>query len=408
MNRLRIIQQHISPSSSSHEQQPISHSSCSSNKEEIFLPMKIAGLGRALPEYIIDSATVDVMCGKPIGFTQRTSGVARRRWVQSAQHLAIRRNGACVSEQFMNSIDNKLVESLNDSDIVDVIDLSAKATIEALEEANIKGTDLSFIIYASATPERSIPDGSPLLQQRLGLGESGIPGTSIHSTCLSFLVALNIGSQMLPNLARQNPKRKPYVLIASADAASCGLNFTNNAHSAGLMGDAATAVIITLPDKDDVTSGIVKYSFAMYGGGAEYTTIRSGGSKKHPSFRTTTVDDLMFMMNGRAVLEFTAERAYHFLQKFHPGLVEGQVDDITAIIPHQASKAGMSLMADAFGWPEHKLVQTLEEFGNCVSVSLPLTLYEAIKVKKVLKRGDTALLAGTGAGLNIGALLLNY
>jgi 3-oxoacyl-[acyl-carrier-protein] synthase-3 len=54
------------------------------------------------------------------------------------------------------------------------------------------------------------------------------------------------------------------------------------------------------------------------------------------------------------------------------------------------------------------MVQTLQKYGNCISVSLPLTLYEAIKVTKVLKRGMNVLMAGTAAGLTMGGIIFTY
>ena len=47
-----------------------------------------------------------------------------------------------------------------------------------------------------------------------------------------------------------------------------------------------------------------------------------------------------------------------------------------------------------------------EDYGNMISASIPVALFEAIKQKKV-QRGNKILLLGTSAGLSIGASFLN-
>ena len=59
------------------------------------------------------------------------------------------------------------------------------------------------------------------------------------------------------------------------------------------------------------------------------------------------------------------------------------------------------------GWPDERIVTTLAWTGNCVAASIPLALCEAVHTGR-LRRGETALLAGTGAGFSMGAALLTY
>jgi 3-oxoacyl-[acyl-carrier-protein] synthase-3 len=45
--------------------------------------------------------------------------------------------------------------------------------------------------------------------------------------------------------------------------------------------------------------------------------------------------------------------------------------------------------------------------GNCIAASIPVTLYEAVRQSR-LRRGDRALLVGTGAGISLGGVILTY
>jgi 3-oxoacyl-[acyl-carrier-protein] synthase-3 len=119
--------------------------------------------------------------------------------------------------------------------------------------------------------------------------------------------------------------------------------------------DAAAAVIVGPTPKDE-SSCLKNCYFETYGDGADYTTIRSGGSKYHPLFAWTKPENLLFTMDGKAVLNFTAMRGAPFLDKLIPGYAEGQgFDEIDVIIPHQASIAMIDTLVDVFGFPKEKV-----------------------------------------------------
>ena len=61
----------------------------------------------------------------------------------------------------------------------------------------------------------------------------------------------------------------------------------------------------------------------------------------------------------------------------------------------------------AFGWPEDRVVVTLGALGNTVAASIPMALCEAVASGR-LRRGQTVLLVGTGAGFSMGGALLTY
>ncbi len=48
---------------------------------EVNLPLKIAGLGRYLPQRVVPSSELEKMCGLPAGWVEHRNGVRERRWV---------------------------------------------------------------------------------------------------------------------------------------------------------------------------------------------------------------------------------------------------------------------------------------------------------------------------------------
>ncbi len=330
---------------------------------QVNMPLKIIGFGRYLPKRIVPSSELEAMCGVPAGWVERRNGVRERRWVTDE------------TSSFM----------------------SAQAAFEALDEAKLKPDQLDLIINASGTGEQAIPDTGVLIQRQLGLGNSGIPAMTVHTTCLSFVAAMDVASNFIQSGRYKN------ILIASADVASCGIN-PKEPESASLVGDAAAAVVVTKSDAND-KSMIHHAHFKTYGDGAYLTTIMGGGSRLHPRFDGHKPEDDLFHMDGPAVLRMVRGIAHDFLDELYPGLSKSLVD-IDVVVPHQASKVGL-MMLERFGWPKSKIMTTIETLGNCVAASIPATLYQAVRDGNI-QRGQKVLLVGTGAGLSIGGLVLTY
>jgi 3-oxoacyl-[acyl-carrier-protein] synthase III len=330
---------------------------------QVNLPLKITGLGRYLPKRIVLNSELEKMCGLSTGWVERRNGVRERRWVTDE------------TSSFM----------------------SAEAAREALEEAKLKPAQLDLIINASGTGEQAIPDTGALIQRQLGLGSSGIPAMTVHTTCLSFVAGMDVAANFLQNGRYKN------ILIASCDVASCGIN-PSEPESASLVGDAAAAVVVTRPTQGE--KSILHHAhFRTYGEGAYLTTIMGGGSARHPRFTNHLPEDDLFHMDGPAVLRKVREIGAGFLEELYPGLSKSLVD-IDVVVPHQASKVGL-LMLERFGWPKSKIMSTLETLGNCVAASIPATLYQAVRDGNI-QRGNKVLIAGTGAGLSIGGLVLTF
>ena len=322
--------------------------------------VKISGIGRYLPKKVIRNDYFQ-QYGIEADWIQRKNGVDERRFIEDETNAS----------------------------------MGAAAAIEACEEAQTAVEDLDLIINASGTPQQAIPDTAPLLQQELGLGESGIPCMTIHTTCLSFLNGLDIASLYIEG------GRYKKILVVSSEIASIGLNWKDPA-SCTLFGDLAVAVVV---EKSADTSQICDTHFATYGVGAHHTEIRGCGTSYPPNAAHTKKEDSMFKMNGLRVLRMVKKHKTTFLEQLQPGL-STSLCDIDWVVPHQASYMGLKFLK-SFGWPEEKIIHTLKHLGNCIAASIPATLYEGVRHKKI-QRGDKVLLVGTGAGLSLGAIILRY
>jgi 3-oxoacyl-[acyl-carrier-protein] synthase-3 len=328
--------------------------------------VRIAGVGRYLPKRVVSSAEVATLANLPPGWIEEKQGIFERRWA-----------------------DAKAGETATW--------MGAQAAREALDEAGLAASELELIVNASGTPEQAIPDGGPLLQRHLGLGLSGIPCFTMHATCLSFLVALDLAATYI----RDGRFRR--VLVVSSEVASVGLNFSEP-ESSTLFGDAAAAAVLVATPAGD-SSRIEAMRFASFGDGADFTEIRGCGTRLHPNAPDADPTDATFHMSGPDVLRMAIRTAPGFFESLRPGLAKG-IGDIDLVIPHQASLVGLKAFR-RFGWPSERIVVTLDRLGNCVGASIPATLHEAVRSGR-LTRGQRFLLFGTGAGFSLGGAIGVY
>ena len=82
-------------------------------------------------------------------------------------------------------------------------------------------------------------------------------------------------------------------------------------------------------------------------------------------------------------------------------------EEIDWVVPHQASGKAVDAYISIGGFPKNKVINIVQEFGNCVAASVPMAFATAVKNGKI-NRGDIVLMIGTGAGLSAACALIKY
>lgn len=327
--------------------------------------IKIMSVGRYLPNRIVTADELDERLNLPMGWAFKKSGVRKRHYIENE------------TASFMG----------------------ARAAEEAMHAAGLTLKDIDCIISGSGTYEQIIPCNAALIQKELGGEMLGIPAYDINSTCLSFVTALDTISYLV------EVGRYDRVLIVSTDIASVGLNYGHK-ESCVLFGDGAAAVVIERTPSNE-SSHIITSRMETYSAGAHLTEIRGGGSKMHArEFNESTKDEFLFHMDGRKVFRLSSSILPAFMQKLLKD-TNISLDAIKAVIPHQASGMSLRILREKLGISEEQFINVIENYGNTISSSIPIALYEAINTNK-LQRGDNAILIGTSAGLSIGGVIFEY
>jgi 3-oxoacyl-[acyl-carrier-protein] synthase-3 len=325
--------------------------------------IKIEGTGVYLPK-AIKSEELESKHGIPKGWSERYSGV------KSRHHVTHESNG------FMG----------------------ARAAEAALEAASIELADIDMLISASGSYDYPIPNQASIIKHHLKKGnECDFPAIDLDNTCLSFLASLDMASRILDG------KTYKRILLVSSEISSKGLD-PSNWETVTLFGDGAAAVLITYNSTSN--SSVIKGQFKNYSEGAFYSMIEGGGSVNYYDDKPFNKALHSFKMEGKKLLRLTKYKMPSFVNTFFNDL-EYSIEDIDIIIPHQASGTGLAMFKRMYPKSAGKLFDNLAENGNCIAASIPISLHIAIQ-KERLKRGQTCLLIGTGAGFSIGALLLKY
>ncbi|MBA4493400.1 beta-ketoacyl-ACP synthase III [Paenactinomyces guangxiensis] len=326
--------------------------------------VRIAGVGKYLPQTVITAEEMDERIGVPIGWVEKKSGVIRRHFV----------NGETNSQ------------------------MGAYAAREALEMAGLHLSDMDCIVCASGTSEQAIPCTASLIYKELDPGHQGIPAFDINSTCLSFVTAFDHLSYLV------DAGRYRYVLLVSSEIASIGLNW-NHKESCALFGDGAAAVIIG--PAEDGASGILSSHMETYSQGAHLSQIRGGGTKYHPRTYAENIDPdhFLFEMDGEALFRMSARYLPRFMKQLLPK--DLTMKEINLVIPHQASMMAMRIMQKRLKISAEQMFIFAQNHGNTIAASIPMGIYEAVKQGRV-KRGDKVMLIGTSAGLSLGGIILVY
>jgi len=327
-------------------------------------PVRILGTGAARPDRRVESAEIDARLGFPAGTVQRRSGV-RARFVETERSAS---------------------------------ELAAHAARQAICSARLTLADIDCVVAASASMDQAMPYNAALIHRELGLGGSGIPALDVGASCLGFLAAVDTLSWPI---AAAHYRR---VLIVASDIASCALDWSD-LNASAIFGDGAAAAV--LGPADESPSCLLASGFATYSEGAHFCEIRGCGSRHPPSRANGDYAALgLFRMDGPAVFQLVARHIDAFVSDL---LARAGVDrrDLTLLVPHQASHLGLRHVMRRLGIERDRVVDIYAEHGNQVAASLPTALDAAIRSAR-LKRGDTALLLGSGAGVSLGGIVLRY
>ena len=256
--------------------------------------------------------------------------------------------------------------------------MAYKAAKDALSNANIAANEVDLIIVSTICSNNLLPCAACEVQKMLGAFNATC--FDLNAACTGFIYAYNTAEAYI--------KAGMYktALIIGSEGMSDLVDWKDRG-TCILFGDGAGAAVVTA-DEDDEEYLMVSKSFGDKG---EALICKKDG---------------FIEMDGQAVFRFAVKEVSNAINDLLK-INHLKTEDIDYFVLHQANQRIVESVAKRINVDVDKCPMNLQECGNTSSASVPILLDELNKSGK-LKKGMKLVMAGFGAGLSIGADVVEW
>ncbi|HEY4540587.1 MAG TPA: beta-ketoacyl-ACP synthase III [Faecalibacter sp.] len=331
----------------------------------------ITGVGHYVPERVVTNHDLAKVMDTNDEWIQERTGIVERRHIEP---------GSKISST----------------------DLGVKAAEIALKDAGITAQDIDFILFATLSPDYYFPGNGVLVQKALGCKTIG--AMDIRNQCSGFVYALSTADAFIKSGKYKN------ILVIGAEVHSFGLDMSDEGRGVSVIfGDGAGAVIVSATTED---RGIISTNMHSEGEYAEELAVLFPGTRLGWSDEVMkeghgiTKKELYPHMNGNYVFKHAVTR---FPESIVEALTEAKLkpEDVDLFVPHQANLRISQFVQKQLGFPDEKVFNNIQKYGNTTAASIPIALSEAKAAGKI-KQGDTILMTAFGAGFTWGSVLIKW
>ena len=321
---------------------------------------KIAGVGKYLPEKILDNAYFESIVDTSDEWITKRVGVKERRM--------------SAPDEFSS-------------------DLGAKAAEAALNDAGMTADEIDLIILATVSPEMYTPSVSCMIQSKIGASRA--VAFDINAACSGFIFAVSTANMFIKSGTYKN------ALVIGADTLTKITEYKDRA-TCVLFGDGAGAAVLTATSEKTGVLGTVLGSDGSQGNLLTCCGLKA--SEEDIERRPFSENKRTIWMDGQAVFKFAVKT----MESATIEVAEKcgvKVDDLELIIPHQANKRIIEGARKRLKLDGDKVFCNVEKYGNMSAACVPIALCEAVEQGRV-KRGEKLVIVGFGGGLTWGSALI--
>ena len=280
-----------------------------------------------------------------------------------------------------------------------VLDLAYEAGKKLFNEHTIDPGCIDFILLCTQSPDFLLPTTACILQDKLGV-PSTTGALDFNLGCSGYVYGLSLAKGLICGGIAKN------ILLITSETYSKHLHPKDKGNRT-IFGDAASATLIS----EEGYAMIKNFSLGTDGRGAENLIVKTGGVRQKEKLNDIKFDeddnpvssDYLYM-NGSEIFNFTLENV--------PLLVEDTLkknelsqQEIDLFVFHQANKYMMNFLRKKIKIEEERFYYAIEKYGNTVSSTIPIALYQA---KNENKLSGNVLLAGFGVGYSWAGVVLQF
>lgn len=320
---------------------------------------EIVGHGRAFPRNLVTAEEIERRTGMPAGWVMQHTGVAYRH--------------ECGPDESVSS-------------------MALEAVTSAFKSSGLSWADIDTIIDCSTCLQQPIPCNAAMIQSVLGKEAHGIPCFDVHSTCLGFLLSLNVVNGLLASGAIE------CAMIVASESLLAGVHW-GQPESAALMGDGAAAIIVRRRS-EPVDCYFMHETFSEDLAACQ---VRGGGHRMPVfDYSQEREADYRFSMDGPKIFRLALKRL--------PGLVHSLVEKsgLTRselhVVPHQAAPGAIEAVRRLCKFESSQFENRAANIGNNAAASIPIVLSMLLE-EQVVAPGKKLMLLGTSAGYSQAGLI---
>ncbi|MGL4774353.1 MAG: beta-ketoacyl-ACP synthase III [Clostridium sp.] len=268
--------------------------------------------------------------------------------------------------------------------------LALKASLQALERAGVKGSEIDLIIVGTLSPDMIIPTVACMLQKELGAKNA--MAFDINAACSGFVYALQIANGLMNTMNFKN------ALVIGAETLSKTIDWSDRG-TCILFGDGAGAVVLEKSEEKGIINGYSK------GQGEKWEALTLGGlDLTNPYINDVKTHHKFVKMDGGEVFKFATSVIVESINN----VLEGtgiSLDEIDYIVPHQANARIINYAAKKLNVDKSKFIMNIDKTANTSAASVPIALNHMYE-EGLFKKGQKIILVGFGGGLTYGASLV--
>ncbi|MDY7991539.1 ketoacyl-ACP synthase III [Paenibacillus polymyxa] len=274
-------------------------------------------------------------------------------------------------------------------------DLGVKAANKLFNANDIERNQIDMLIYCTQSPDYILPTTACLLHESLNLPKE-CAAFDINLGCSGYVYGLSIAKSFIESGIVNN------VLFITSDTYSKYINNRDRSVKV-LFGDGASATLVSCMDSDQELIG--PFVFGTDGTGKDNLIIKSGGLRD-PITSKSNIEERDSFGNYRSGrnLFMNGPDVFNFSLREVPSTIRSLLDksgntleDYDHFVFHQANRFMLEKLRKVIKIPLEKFSYNLENIGNTVSSSIPISIYEDFSNGKI-KVGDQLMLVGFGVG----------
>ena len=280
-------------------------------------------------------------------------------------------------------------------------DLAVCAAKKLIAKNHIDHKKIDFILFCTQSPDYFLPTTACIIQDKLELNNN-IGALDFNLGCSGYIYGLSLAKGLVVSGIAKN------VLLLTGETYNKHLHPKDKGNRT-IFGDAASATLISYEGFAEIGN----FSLGTDGKGAENLIIKTGACRN-----PIKKDDLYFddnnnpvssdylYMNGSEIFAFTLEKVPILVKDT---LLCNDIDgeSVDLYIFHQANKYMLDFLRKKIKIKEEKFYYCLSEFGNTVSNTIPICIYEALKDGSI-KNKQKVLITGFGVGYSWGGTVLQF